>query len=231
VLAVAIALVVPAVQMDRNNAARSESANNLKQIDMAMHDYVFANQTLPPAGGGRGQHANLSWRVTLLPYITKEGLSLYNQFHLTEPWDSPHNKTLLEAMPRMYAMPGVNDPPGMTHYRVFVGPHAAFAPQPPGELLPRGRRFEEFTDGTVNTILVIEAADAVPWTKPEELEYAEDRPLPRLSMYGGCVAAMGDGTVRLLPPGMPEAEIRALITFDGGEAVDVPERKGKKKRS
>ena len=216
-----VILLVPAVHKVREAAGRAQSTNNLKQIALAMHNYHDAYGAFPTAGGGPGQHANLSWRVTLLPFVEEE--LLHKQFDLTEPWDSPHNKTLLEAMPRVFAMPGVNDPPGMTRYRVFVGPHAAFDMPAPGDRAPRGRRVAQFTDGTANTILVVEAADAVRWTKPEELEFAEGRPLPHLStVYGGCNAAMADGSIRLLPPDIPEAKLRAMITIDGGEIVKWP---------
>ena len=39
----------------------------------------------------------LSWRVLLLPYLEEK--TLYEQFHLDEPWDSPNNKKLIERMP------------------------------------------------------------------------------------------------------------------------------------
>lgn len=38
-----------------------------------------------------------------MPYISEEGL--YEQFHLDEPWDSPHNIELLAKMPRTYEPP------------------------------------------------------------------------------------------------------------------------------
>src|SRR5262249_5899033 len=44
-----------------------------------------------PGGAPQGKEgkALLSWRVTLLPYLEQQ--NLFNQFHLDEPWDSPHN--------------------------------------------------------------------------------------------------------------------------------------------
>ena len=39
----------------------------------------------------------LSWRVAILPGL--EQGNLYKQFRLDEPWDSPHNLTLLPLMP------------------------------------------------------------------------------------------------------------------------------------
>jgi hypothetical protein len=39
----------------------------------------------------------LSWRVAILPYQDEE--ALYKEFRLDEPWDSPHNKSLIARMP------------------------------------------------------------------------------------------------------------------------------------
>jgi Protein of unknown function (DUF1559)/Domain of unknown function (DUF4190) len=220
-LVLPIVLLVPAVRMVREAAVRTQSMNNLKIMVLAMHNYNSTYTRLPPAAGGPGMNAGLSWRVSLLPFLNEQ--ALYKQFRLDEPWDSPANKNLLTRMPRCYAMLGTTDPPGTTRYRVFVGDQAAFAAPRPGNEIARGRQFRDFTDGTSNTILIVEAADPVEWTKPDELVYAGDRPLPRLSdLYGGAHAAMADGSVRLLPADIPDAELRAMITFNGGEIVNPP---------
>jgi hypothetical protein len=222
VLPVSIALLLPAVQKVRQAAGRTQSMNNLKQIGLAMHNYHDTYGGFPPAAGGPGMHPQLSWRVSVLPFLP-DGQRLYKQFKLDEPWDSPNNKPLLEAMPKVYEMPGMGDPPGMTRYRVFVGEQSVFRPPFRGEKVARGVRLPEITDGTANTILAVEAADAVPWTKPDELDFAPGRPLPRLSdLYGGCDVLMCDGSVHLFPRDLPEANLRALITRSGNEIVTPP---------
>ncbi|MEQ8788046.1 MAG: hypothetical protein RIC55_17190 [Pirellulaceae bacterium] len=42
----------------------------------------------------------LSWRVAMLPGLYCR--TLYGEFHLDEPWDSPHNLKLLKHMPTAY---------------------------------------------------------------------------------------------------------------------------------
>src|SRR2546430_1113440 len=138
---------------------------------LAMHNYHDATGALPAAAiCGQDGRPLLSWRVAILPYV--EQADLYNEFHLEEPWDSPHNSKLLSRMPKLYEGPGADDPPGRTRYRVFTGDQAAFPERSrqPGPLSV-GRRFIEFTDGTSNTLLIVEAGEAVPWTKPDELPY------------------------------------------------------------
>src|SRR5262249_57243764 len=95
---------------------------------MAMHNYQDDHGQLPPAVVyGPDGTPLYSWRVLILPYIEEQ--DLYKQFHLDEPWDSPHNLTLLERMPSTYKAPGRKAglmPPGHTVCHVFVGKGAAF---------------------------------------------------------------------------------------------------------
>src|SRR5262249_16313606 len=102
----------------------------------------------------------LSWRVAILPYMGQR--ALYQKFRLDEPWDSKHNKKLLAQMPKVFApVCGTTEEPYSTFYQVFVGKGAPFN----GTLAPHLR--DSFPEGTAQTFLIIEAATAVPWTKPQ----------------------------------------------------------------
>lgn len=161
-----------AVQKFEQAAAVQKSANNLKQLALAMHGYHDVNNGFPPAAvcdkKGKPQ---LSWRVLILPYIDQ--VALYKQFKLDEPWDSDNNKKLIEKMPSVYAIPGKGKPGDTdTYYRVFVGNGAAF------DWL-MGTKLTGITDGTSNTIMAVHAAEQVPWAEPRELKYSPDAPLPK----------------------------------------------------
>jgi hypothetical protein len=195
-----------AADLVRQAAARSLSANKLRQIGVALHEHEIVRGHLPPpALTDAAGKPLLSWRVTLLPHLGQG--ELYKQFRLDEPWDSEHNKKLLEKMPAVYAAPteGAGEA-GTTRYRAVVGPGAGFE-------AGKGLRFTDFTNGVGNTIVVVEAKEAVPWTRPEELAYAPDRPLPAFGgvLPDGFHALMGDGYVRFFRADTAEAELRRLL--------------------
>ena len=123
----------------------------------------------------------LSWRVAILPYLEDfdgRGLGdLHKTFHLDESWDSPHNKQLLGEMPAVFASPADRSGKATTTpYRVFVEreEEVPVLAEKAGAMfrLNRGTEIQEITDGTNNTIMVVESAGSVPWTKPEELSFS-----------------------------------------------------------
>jgi prepilin-type processing-associated H-X9-DG protein len=213
-----LALFLPAVQKTREAASRVTSQNNLKQMALAMHNFHDTMGHLPPSAiVDKEGRALLSWRVAILPYIEQD--NLYKQFHLDEPWDSEHNKKLLAQMPKLYAATGQKHPaePFETFYQVFTGKGTMFEGT-------QGIKFTDVTDGLSYTLMIVEAADAVPWTKPDDLRYSPDKPLPKLGgqFPGGCNAAFGDGSVKFLSQSIDEKTLRALITRNGGENVSLP---------
>jgi hypothetical protein len=162
----------------------------------------------------------LSWRVALLPYLEQD--ELYRQFKLNEPWDSEHNKKLIAKMPRIYAIPGIKTKsPGLTHYRVFVGPGTAFEPRPNME---HGHHIKGFIDGTSTTFLTVEASEPTIWTKPDDLAYDPKSPPPKLGVHkSGAQVLMGDGSVWTLSPETTEQEMRTAIVRNDGE--HLPEQR------
>jgi hypothetical protein len=205
-----------AKQKVQEAAAASQSANNLKQIGIAMHNYADTTGSMPPAAAcDKTGKPLLSWRVLILPYV-EEG-ELFKEFKLDEPWDSDHNKKLLARMPKVYAIPGVTKPGGTdTHYRVFVGNGAGFD-------WVRGARFpNDFPDGTSNTLLCVTAATAVPWTKPDELEFDPQKDMTRLAgpvVNGRMQFLLFDGSVRTGAKTPSKQTFHALITRGGGEVI------------
>ncbi|HVW00043.1 MAG TPA: DUF1559 domain-containing protein, partial [Planctomycetaceae bacterium] len=152
--------------------AKSADEMKLQQIGLAFHNYHDAYTKFPavdgPGAGMPGVKSGLSWRVYLLPYL--DNGQLYSEFHLDEPWDSEHNKKLIDKMPDIYETAGV-DEKGKTAIQVFTGAGTPFQSGQPSALA-------DFQDGTSNTILaVIAGADqAGVWTKPEGLPFDAQDP-------------------------------------------------------
>jgi hypothetical protein len=223
---------------DGPEARAKQTRDSLQALGKAMHAYAekhddaFPLPLAPLKLEGKEVKLGLSWRVQLLPYLGEN--TLYEQFKLDEPWDSPANKALLPKMPKVFAPPrvkGTEDKPGYTHYQIFTtarfqGDNASrpiFPNLYMAVLAPKDRpKLGRIADGTRNTILIAEAARAVPWTKPEDLPYAGDLQIPSLghAAPGVIFVCMADGEVRALSRRAKASDLRALITSFGGEVVD-----------
>src|SRR5947208_6545311 len=107
-------------------------------------------------------------------------------------------------------------------YQVFVGEDSLFVP---GQKI----HLRDVNDGTSNTLAVITAAEAVPWTKPADLPYAAGKPLPSLvgGMFDdGLVSfSFADGSVMVTRNTIDADVLRALITRNGGEVIDTEKLK------
>src|SRR5262245_59521984 len=80
IIAILIALLVPAVQKVREAAARTQCANNLKQLGLAIHSFHDVTKGLPPSR--MDNFGGVTWAVMILPYIEQE--PFYRQ------WDVRH---------------------------------------------------------------------------------------------------------------------------------------------
>jgi len=200
--AMLLLLLLPAVQKVREAAYRTQSANNLKQIGIALHNYHDTYMSFPPAVVYSPEGKPLySWRVLILPFLGEE--RLYRQFKLDEPWDSLNNRPLLAQMPRVYVHPSQGHPaePFATYYQVFTTdvsrPEVPWEGHAMFDIGPKAGKmtFAAIVDGTSNTIMVAEAADPVPWSQPTDLPYAPNQPLPKLGVSGATWnALMADGS-------------------------------------
>jgi Protein of unknown function (DUF1559) len=188
-------------------------------IGSAINAFDNANGFLPPAAIREPNTGKplLSWRVAILPFISSK--DLYQQFHLNEAWDSPHNKALIARMPFEYAPVGVKTKePFTTFYQVFVGPGTAFEP-----LANDGKlRLPSIRDGAANTLAVVEAGSAVQWTKPEDLPFQPDKLLPTMGgmFKDGFNFVCLDGSVFSVDRSVDEQLLKGLITRNGGEPIN-----------
>jgi prepilin-type N-terminal cleavage/methylation domain-containing protein len=130
IIGILIALLLPAIQAAREAARRSSCENNIRQVGLAMHNYMDANKNrLPPgyANGGTDSTGKIipksSFHTFILPFIEEN--TAYKAYDFKLDWSHPKNKTAID-----------------TNIAAFVCPTA-----------PSGDQREFLTDYCVNTTL------------------------------------------------------------------------------
>ncbi len=194
---------------------RRQSANNMKQIALGVLNYEAANRELPGrAIRDKDGKPLLSCALAILPFT--EEFKLYKEFHLDEPWDSEHNRKLIERMPDFYRNPDTTDlQPGHTRYLAVVGEHCVFP-------LDRPIKLKEISDGTSKTVMTVEADPdhSVIWTKPDDLEVDQKNPARGLTGSSKFFnAAFVDGHIEVFDGNIDPKKLWALFTRDGGEMI------------
>lgn len=199
-------ILQPAMKASVVAKRENKKTNNMKQIGLAFLNFHDSYGHFPP---NEDMLVNgkplLSWRVYLLPFLDQ--YDLYKKFQLNEPWDSPHNKKLLDQMPDIYKTKGV-DQPGKTSIMTFSGKGTPFSGGP-------GIRIREIKDGLSNTILCVEAGPdkAVPWTQPIDLPFDPKNPkkaLGQLEKDHFLVLKM-DGAAISVPTNISAEKLRKMI--------------------
>ncbi|MEZ6122529.1 MAG: DUF1559 domain-containing protein [Planctomycetaceae bacterium] len=181
IIAILIALLLPAVQQAREAARRTQCKNNLKQMGLALHNYIDVNRFLPP-----GACVNLSVTMTgnngswgvhgrILPFL--EQGNLYNSVDLSTAWD--YQAAISGLKIASYSCPSdpgsdrIRDPGSgksllfPTTYGFNYGTWFVFDPTTgrggDGLFYPNAKlSFRDATDGSSNTLL---AAEVKAWTR------------------------------------------------------------------
>lgn len=214
IIAVVIALLLPATRSSTPASRRSQCKNNLHQIAIALHNYADEYGSFPPAytvdDAGRPLH---SWRTLILPYVDQG--PLYRSIDLSKPWDDSANAAALAATLNVYRCPSADIPQNCTTYLGLVSSTGCFAPS-------KGRRLSDITRDHSETLMVVEASPdaAVPWMAPQDtdgqflLTFGRQT---RLSHEDGTHAAYVDGHVGFVSSDIPIEERRAMLTIAAQE--------------
>ncbi len=121
-------------------------------------------------------------------------------------------------MPKVFQNPSQPPQPGKANYLAVVGDGLMFEGS-------KARRLADITDGTSNTIMVVEADAnrAVTWTKPDDWEFDAKRPLAGLGHAHpiGFGALFADGSVRFIRESIDPKTFQALLTIAGGEPINA----------
>jgi hypothetical protein len=84
----------------------------------------------------------------------------------------------------------------------------------------------DVVDGLSKTVLVVEAAPehAVPWTKPEDIDFDPNNPKAKLGdRRGNFLAVLVDGSVHRISRAISDEIMRRLVLRNDGEPIDWQE--------
>jgi hypothetical protein len=216
---------------------RQTCVSHLKGITLAFHNYHDAHGSFPPAytvdENGKPLH---SWRVLLLPYL--DGRELYDKIRLDEPWDSEYNQQFHGIQPKWYqCQASIRNAiilssqvrfnvftknhdvihTGNSDFSVVIGEETVF----PGS--GKTVSYADITDGSANTILIVERMIPVNWMDPHNeirFEVASKRinrhPLGIGSRhsFGWVLVGLADGRIQAL---LPSTDIKPLLTKSAGD--------------
>jgi hypothetical protein len=195
-----------------------QSIYNIRQIGLALHNFHDVYKAFPtPATYDKEGKPLLSWRVHILPYV-EEG-QLYREFRRDEPWDSEHNKKLIERMPAVYRRPFADTKTTKTPYQVPIGEKTAFQPG-------KKRSFRDIKDGTSKTIGIVEVDQEheVIWTKPDDWQFDKNDPTKGLTGGPGTtfIACFLDIAVYSIPMSIDNEVLRRFLMAEDGYPVQHP---------
>lgn len=222
---VLLAMLLPSVEMSREEFYSVSCMNNLAQLAGALEVYDDRWRCMPAAyvadADGQRRH---SWRAQLLSCLQLADLAA--QYHWDESWDSDANAAVAQTKLEVFCCPAARPtllsiPPA--HYFAVVGEGAAW---PPGRSAVRS----EITDGLAQTLFLAESSRlAAGWVQPQDLE------TPTLPLtinpargtgissehQGGAHLLLADGSVRFLKDDVAASVLSALLTVAGGEVASV----------
>lgn len=219
-----IGMILPATQQIRGPHPRTMCLNQMRQISLAMLNYESANGHFLPAyiadEDGKPMH---SWRVLLLPYLEQE--ALYNQYSFDEPWNGPNNSKLHDVIVPGFQCSSVGrgEQETNTSYRLVTGKGTAFD----GD---HETTFREVSDGTSNTLTIVEVANSdTHWMEPVDLPLDEalarfsdpDKAEQCCNHPGTFNISLMDGSTHSIGFPISAENLKALITIDGGEIVNI----------
>jgi prepilin-type N-terminal cleavage/methylation domain-containing protein len=209
IIGVLVALLLPAIQQAREAARRTQCKNNLKQMGLALHNYLEAQTTFPPTGcypaAAAGQWKSFSGQARLLPYLDQANLQ--NLIDWSAPYDS-QGIAISVRVPTFVCPSEINDQgvldDGITTYPLNYGFNMGLwfifdrttNTEGTGSFSPNGRtRPRDMIDGLSNTLGMAEVKAAQDHLRnagvPSTLGVAPPASPSDVGAYGGQFKTSG----------------------------------------
>jgi hypothetical protein len=242
IVGILIGLTLPAVLAAREASRRTNCANHLRQIGLAMQVHHTHRDSFPPGGiewrpPGKPERRQLAWCVFLLPYLELQ--SVYDQIDLQQPFDAEANRPAASQVLSVFVCPTSRRGPqrvegrGPTDYGGIFGERIQGPNQPPKGILVYDRtyRITDVHDGVSNTLMVAEdtgwpdgqwingrslfdQAFAINAAPAFENDIRSDHP-------GGAQGVMADASVRFLDDDTDLFVLASLCTRSGREMLST----------
>jgi len=243
-----VAIALPAVQMAREAARRTQCQNNLRELGGALASFETTHGHLPAGrdAHNRWQH---SWATAILPQLEQN--DLFQRYDYARAWNDPANEPVVQASLAVFRCPsaigkwngktdyGGNYGSGLTGLRAGFQEGRAWEAGtfPPIHVPLRGKfrraavRMGEVTDGTSQTLLVVEVADRPSkqggmWANGHNCLAHDNGGVNNRSSQeifsrhpGGAGGLMADGSVRFLAESIEAVVVGALCTRAAGEVA------------
>lgn len=244
IIGVLAGLLLPAVQMARETARRTQCLNNLKNIGLAIHNFESARRTLPAGSEARNgtEHA---WSTQILPFM--EQSNVYQGMDLKAVWNAPSNLQATLSNISIYRCPsatkdflGKQDYGGIQGSALTQLPTGMAANQAFGcgalivtsTVQPQAVRIGDMLDGLSTTLCVGESADREPlqsgrWACGRNC-FSQNAPKINRGGLGdllskhpqGVNVLFADGHAQLLSESIDSLVLGSLCTRNGREVVD-----------
>jgi prepilin-type N-terminal cleavage/methylation domain-containing protein len=228
IIAILIALLIPAIQRVRDAAARTQSTNNLKQIDLATHNFAANYNGMLP--GSSGSMASVLGNI--LPYIEGQ-----NQGPIIPLYISPADPTFPSNGTTAVSSYGANAyvfrasanlnrtfTDGTSNTITFAEHYSQcsnvsfFYPLNPPYLFSsvlRSAAFASAADGDVvpETVNQITTGSVPGFTFQTQPAIAQCNPrVAQTPHSSGMLVALGDGSVRTVAPNISPTTFWAAVT-------------------
>jgi prepilin-type N-terminal cleavage/methylation domain-containing protein len=180
IIGILVSLLLPAVQAAREAARRTECVNNITQLGLALHNYEFQFETLPPGVTdtkgpihNEPQGLHVSWIVKVLPYF--EEMNLFRHFDQSAGAYAPVNAEVRACEISVLQCPSeagefVNEPKtisGTSYAGCYHDVEAPIDTDNHGLLFLNSQiRYADIYDGSSKTILLGEkllSKDSLGW--------------------------------------------------------------------